>query len=337
MGQFKTSFATERVRRYLLQKILRGGSQPTRLPTERELTELLGLSRVTVRRAIADLEAGRYILRFPEKQGIFTNPAMSEITLHSIGIICSSNYVSNREMLLLGAMGDELMARKCFYSLNFFMLHDAGEEELANELRNSGFDCMVSFEPSELTESLLARDLPLLVVEYFGYPRRSSRNFFGTDGEAAGRSVASAIIASGCGRVLFCGDHPEMREGFKQAAGNRIAIDFTDGNERDRKLYDLLKTNCYDGVAAMMREVGLRRLYDALNELELPHQPKLFLYPWPEAELFRNSNPQYDTEVFDTEYFQMQLKKLGRAMAEGVIRTIAGQPVPNTLVNPIRN
>ena len=335
MGMFKTSFATERVRRYLLQMVLRGGSQPVRLPTDRELTETLGLSRVTVRRAVSELCRGCYILKIPGKQGIYTNPAMAEITLHSIGILRSSNYIHNRELSILGAMGEELMRRKCFYSMNFFMLHDASAATLARELRSSGLDCMISFEPSPLVESLLDQGIPLLTVEHFGYPERVSRNFFGTDEAAAGRAAAQAVAHRQFRNILYCGSYPEMRRVFQETLSGSAWIDCIDGTEKPDVFLQILKRKKYDAVIGMMREIGIRKLYDALHELNPAVPPEIYLYPWPESELFREGNPAFPTVVFDTAFFQGQLKKLGQALADGVIRLLAGEAVSGTLINPI--
>ena len=82
-----------------------------------------------------------------------------------------------------------------------------------------------------------------------------------------------------------------------------------------------------DGVAAMTREVGIRALYDMLRELPEIPKPELFLFPWPESELFRRENPGFYTEIFDPPGFLDQLGELGRAVARGVMQVIDDLPV----------
>ena len=63
------SGAGEPVRRYLLSLARQTGSQPEKIPAERDLAELLGVARGTVREAIASLEKQNYLIRIPGRKG----------------------------------------------------------------------------------------------------------------------------------------------------------------------------------------------------------------------------------------------------------------------------
>ncbi len=336
MGKYKSSFATEQVRRFLLQKILRGGPQPARLPTERELTELLGFSRVTVRRAIDELEFGSYILRRPGKQGIYTNPAMAEIATSSIGLLRTSNHVSNREMTILGSMGEELMRQKFFYSLNFFMLYDASVEALVRNISHCGFDCVLAFEGSALVDALLARQIPVLAVDNLCTPAQEyAPGRFGIDWELAGRTAGAIVGRRNFKNILYCGEPSLLLESFRAAVPAAVPITVLPDREVESRLGFMLKDHEFDGAAVMLREVGMRKFFDVLAAIKPAKPPEIFLYPWFEADLFRQGNPEYPITVFNTDFFRDELRRLGRGLADNVIRLFHGQSAAPLRINPV--
>ena len=324
---FSNASETERVRRYLLHRITLSGTQAERLPTEMALVETLQLSRVTVRRAIDDLLRGGYIQKIPGRQGIYTNPAMVDVTMHSIAILQKSNYLDCRLMSVLGAMSDELMRRNCFCSLNFFQTGTDDSQAVARELNNCGFDCILSFSVHPLADKLLACGLPVLIIETPGYPEQGSGNLIAFDNEAFGEKVAQTMIRRKLKKVLFFGNLSEIRQGFCSAGEGNLEITLFENFLNKGSLKEVLKQGAFSGIAAMTREVGLRTLFDALHELPELAKPELFLYPWKESELFQKSNPGFYTEIFDTALFAEQLKALGKAAAGGVMQIINDLPV----------
>ena len=321
------SSETERVRRYLLHKILHSGSQQMRLPTEMSLVENLHVSRVTVRRAIDDLIKGNYIKRIPGKQGIYTNPKMTDFTMHSIAILQSINYLDSRIMSVLGAMSNELLRNKCFCSLNFFVTGNQDFEFVAQELSNCGFDCIIAFSVNPFANKLLAKGLPILIVETPGYPNIGDGNLVVFDNEKFGQLVANAMIKRNLKKVLFFGDLVEIKKGFQKASINNLDITFYEEYLNKDGLKEVLKQGQFSGIAAMTREVGLSTLYDALNELSDIPLPELYLYPWKESELFKSTNLKYYTEHFNTDNFVDGLQNLGKAAAIGVMQVINNLPI----------
>jgi DNA-binding LacI/PurR family transcriptional regulator len=323
---------SERVRRYLLHKILHSGNQQMRLPTEMALVKTLQVSRVTVRRAIDDLIRGNYIQKLPNKQGIYTNPAMVDVTMHSIAILQSTNYLDSRLMSVLGSMSSELLKSKCFCSINFFITGNHSFEFVHQELSNCGFDCILAFSVNPFANKLLAKGLPILIIETPGYPNIGEGNFVAFDNEAFGRQVANEMIKQKLNKVLFLGDLTAIKKGFCEANLGQLEISFYEDYLNKEGLKEVLKNGQFSGIAAMTREVGLRTLYDALHELPQIELPKLYLYPWKESELFKRSNPRYYTEHFNSDAFIDGLLSLGKATAIGVKQIIDDLPIDIPLV-----
>ena len=326
MSSFNAS-ETERVRRYLLQKIVHGGNVPVRLPTEMALVETLKLSRVTVRRAISDLLKGHFIQKIPGRQGIYSNPAMVDVTMHSVAILQKINYFDCRMLSILGAMADELQRNNCFCSFNMFDPGNASPENVIAELKNFGFDCIIARPFDRCAEQLLAAGLPVLQLEVPGYPQKGSGNYVSFDDYGFGELLAQKVIDRKLTKVLFFGNLSGIREGFEAKAAGKFEIGIYEEHLNKEGLKEVLQKGNYSGIAAMTREVGLRTLYDALHELPEIGRPELFLYPWKESEFFKKSNPGFYTDIFDPVQFIEQLKEFGKAAAHGVMQLINDLPV----------
>ena len=326
MSSFNAS-ETERVRRYLLQKIIHSGNAPVRLPTEMSLVETLKLSRVTVRRAISDLLNGHFIQKIPGKQGIYSNPAMVEVTMHSVAIMQKINYFDSRMLSVFGAMAEELQRSNCFCSFNMFDPGNEPVEKVIGELETFGFDCIIARSFDLLAEKLLAAGLPVLLLEVPGSPEKGSGNYISFDNYGFGELLAQKVIARKLPKVLFFGDLTDIRAGFEAASAGKFEIGVYEEHLNKEGLKEVLKKGNYSGIAAMTREVGLRTLYDVLHESPEIGCPELFLYPWKESELFKRSNPGFYTEIFDPGAFIKQLRELGKAAARGVIQIINDLPV----------
>lgn len=75
------------IREYLYRRVVKTGSEPEQLPSERKLAQDFGVARETVRRVIAELEASNNCIRIPGKKALFTNPAHSNPDVHFIGVL----------------------------------------------------------------------------------------------------------------------------------------------------------------------------------------------------------------------------------------------------------
>lgn len=319
---------TERARRYLLHKIIHSGRESMRLPTERELMETLQLSRVTIRRAINDLLQGHFIQKLPGRQGIYTNPVMVDVTMHSLVVLKKTNYIDSRNMSTLGAMCNELLRSSCFCSLNHFQTGGYTPQQIADELKIGDFDCIIILSPTlQLCEELSRRDIPFLALEPPGYANAQHSNLISFDHEDFGRKIAGTMLKRKLKKVLFFSDLPDIYHGFCEVGKDQFDIAYCDSILDKNGLKKLISAGQYDGIAAMTREVGIQTLYDVLRELPEIKKPELFLFPWPESQLFKKSNPGYYTEIFDPSSFLDQLQELGKAAAHGVMQVLNDLPV----------
>ena len=219
MAFHRTSPATEPVRRYLLHAVAKSGPEPERLLSERELAQKLRLSRVTVRRAIEELEESHFIIRRPGRKGAFTNPAMSSEVEHTIGVMIYQNYIGRIFSQFLSGLSEELYSMGDHYSMS--LIHNkrgiCSPEDFAFEIENSGFDCLVwhmqTPEDVAVINLLLKHDFPVLTICNPNFPEwvHPDRNWFGLDTEVRpdtvycqrrcldlGRKIARAILGGGC-------------------------------------------------------------------------------------------------------------------------------------------
>ena len=207
---YKNSFATEAVRRYLLQLIAKSGPEPERLPPERELAERLHLSRVTVRRAIEELENMSYILRLPGRKGAFTNPAVASEVEHTIGIVVYQNYVGQIFSQFLSGLSGELYRCGHHYNFSLFQRSGSSASQVAFELENSGYDCIVwhtqAPEDLEVIRLLHLHKFPVFTLCNPNFPEwgMAPGQNYGLDMQQAGEAQAAFLLKKQCRKPVLC-------------------------------------------------------------------------------------------------------------------------------------
>ncbi len=329
MSYHRTLPATEPVRRYLLQMVAKSGSEPVRLLSERDLAEKLHLSRVTVRRAIEELEALRCIIRLPGRKGAFTNPEMASKVEHAVGIVVYRNYIGQLFSQFLSGISEELYSQGHPFCLSLFRGAGKTPAEQAFELENSGYDCVVwhTQTPEDLAviDLLLRHDFPVLTICNPNYPEwgRPRRAWYGFDLEDAGDAVASRFLRCGCGKILYCSRNAEFLLPLRRGLSRR-GVSLPDENvlleEKDffQRIPPLL-TSGADGLFCRMNEASTTALLEFLAGMKNSRGLKIILPPRIFSERCRREYPQLDIEFPDTAYFQRQCIALGRRVAHGIL------------------
>ncbi len=199
---------TEKIRQQILSDILRGRYAPgDRLPTERETAMQAGCSRVTVRRAFAQLQNAGIIERSPSRgtrvSRVFNG---SRQPIGSIGIVASLKEDFSVEFI-------EALCRTCRTSDILTVLAPADDEpekqpELAIRLVSSGILNLVIWGLDRRFDFSLFERLRVLGVNLVFFDRLLPgpwADFIGLDNRDAMEQLFRAAYADGLERALFIG------------------------------------------------------------------------------------------------------------------------------------
>lgn len=338
MAYYKKSLATEPVRRYLLQMIAKSGSKPERLLPERDLAEKLHLSRVTVRRAIEELECVNYIIRLPGRRGAFTNPAMSTRAEHAIGIVVSQNYIGQHFSLFLSGLSQKLYEMNIHYCFSLYSKPDKTPEEIAFELENSGFDCIVwhtqTPEDVEVIDLLHAHHFPALTICNLSYPewRKPATAWYHFDFENAAKVLASYFIREKCRKVVFYSNDglclPVFRKTLEE---NDIPLDdscvFNDIQKLKKSLPSLLADGM-DGLFCHWDDPQAKEILYAISSEKERYNVKILLSPGLESLRDKGEFPHLNIALPDMDYYRRQCVALGSEVANGIVDILDSGTIP---------
>ena len=206
--------AGEPVRRYLMSLVSQGGKTPVKIPAERELAEMLGLSRGTVRRAIAYFEESHFLMRLPGRKGAFTDPRASRMVMASIGIVMDANWFEHRRIIILKGFSDALTELKINHSCCFEFRRSLDNETFAESLRYSGHSLLLVLQSEDAhfqEKELGSGKIPVISYD-------ASRLF---DHEYAGETIAEFFLRRKCRKVIFwCVDNLKRESFLRHLAEN---------------------------------------------------------------------------------------------------------------------
>lgn len=120
------------IREYLYRRVVKTGTAPEQLPSERKLAQEFGVARETVRRVIAELEESKNCIRLPGKKALFTNPDQSNPDVNFIGILahhCRGAELSHYAQSILSRIHLQLEAYSPFYQILSLPEHFSPEEK----------------------------------------------------------------------------------------------------------------------------------------------------------------------------------------------------------------
>lgn len=225
MSERKDALLTLPVKRYLQRRVDKAGTLPELLPGEMELTRKFGVSRVTVRRAILDLEESGYVIRLPNRRGLFTNPRESKGMPHIIGIVGGdrqSIFFDKFTAMILSGFIPEMEEELCqfeFLSLSGFV--PSGTRDTAF-VRGMGVDALFWLIPLAediaLIENLIREHYPVVTVNspFLSNYRSPSSNCIGFDFAQKGRQWAQFFLKRHLSSPVYCGGTEERLEAFRE-------------------------------------------------------------------------------------------------------------------------
>jgi GntR family transcriptional regulator of arabinose operon len=208
-----------------------------RLPTESELVKTFDTSRVTVNRALRELQLAGFIDRRVGSGSYVCASAAQDYTfgllIPDLGRteifepICrgmAEAQVGQEQVLLWGrSPGNsddvETQARelcqqwiaKKVAGVFFAPLELTGEKDRINE---------------RIAELFIASDIPVVLLDrdVVPYPERSSYDLVGIDNRRAGYVVTSHLVGAGCKRLIFVGRHRSAPSCVARGVGFRDAL-----------------------------------------------------------------------------------------------------------------
>ncbi|MBR2425182.1 MAG: LacI family DNA-binding transcriptional regulator [Lentisphaeria bacterium] len=321
MAYHRTSMATEPVRRYLLQIIAKSGAEPERLLPERDLAEKLHLSRVTVRRAIKELEDVNYIIRIPGRRGAFTNPAMSSNAEHAIGIVVSQNYIGQLFSLFLSGISERLYESGVHFCFSLYCKPDKSVQEIAFELENSGYDCLVwhtqSPEDLEVISLLQQHNFPVLTICNPNYPEWGTpeKRWYNFDFDDGGKIQASYFLQKKCKRVIYFGKNCNVMPSFqKELKEHGIRVDETSDFTQLKTFLDAGANGIYcQHDEALTKDL----LFYISSRKDLAGVP-ILLPPRLMSTRYKEDFPHLNITLPDINYFRQQCVVLGKEVADGI-------------------
>jgi len=208
-----------------------------RLPTESELVRSFDTSRVTVNRALRELQLAGFIDRRVGSGSYVCASAAQDYTfgllIPDLGRteifepICrgmAEAHVGQQQVLLWGRspgqsedvegqareLCQQWIAKKVA-GVFFAPLELSGEKDRVNE---------------RIAELFAASDIPVVLLDrdVVPYPERSSYDLVGIDNRRAGYVVTSHLVGAGCKRLIFVGKHRSAPSCVARGVGFREAL-----------------------------------------------------------------------------------------------------------------
>lgn len=214
-----------RIRRYVMNLILRADGKAAQIPTIQELSEKFGVSRPTVSKAMKELTSEGYIIG---KRGIgtFTNPARRAIVaigkkLPLVGIMISDGLNVHLDKYIGCALA-EILKQVVFIPAiaHLVTVGTSDPEQAVKEILDEQLDALVVFGSNRFTPQLRATGLPVIVSDY--RPRIPGSVYF--DYEDWGYRCGKQLLKENRRNIVFLHDQtpwnvsfPGIRRAYQEA------------------------------------------------------------------------------------------------------------------------
>ena len=322
MVKFYNSAAGEPVRRYLLSLARQTGSLPEKIPAERDLAELLGVARGTVRDAIASLEEQNYLIRIPGRKGAFTNPQSANAVMISIGVLSGANWFDRLRQQTLRGFSDVLFENRIDYSFHMELTNGMIDQRFMQTIRHSGHSLLLDLnQNSEQVEMLQNVGIP--IVNY------CSEQLF--DEVHAGRLVADFFLKRGCRKVIYwCADDARYRH-FQDRMHKNQAECIVEPPDQIGKAESFLTDACLKKTDGMFLGLNLYNISDMLKFLSAKKANfPILLPPALGLEMRLKDYPLLNLHQMDLDFWDNAILQTGRQLgthALELLRNPQAKPV----------
>lgn len=140
----KLSIVTNYLLGYISENNLTNGQK---LPTENEMLEATGVSRVTLRRALSNLQDEHYIFSV-QGSGYFVGENAFKSSTFTVPIIISYNQENSQILNTVNGAQSYLKSRMCGFEVHVTQRDANAEKEILMHLFNNGCKCVILFPVS---------------------------------------------------------------------------------------------------------------------------------------------------------------------------------------------
>lgn len=207
-NQAKYQQCLEKIRRYIQVNHLVEGD---RLPTEPQMMEALGVSRITVRRAVSELEAQGVVKKIQGSGTFLSAPPTLHLSQPAIPLVIPGDSSDSALLSLIQGAGDCLAKYGC-RTTNYFANY-GGEDEarILRQLAAAGEKCVLVFPADDRVNRHLFPELERQGMKFVYMGRRptwSSGSFVGSDDVSGGYQATCHLIGQGYSRIAFLSSAP---------------------------------------------------------------------------------------------------------------------------------
>ena len=140
----KLSIVIDYLTEYIKTNELKEGQ---RLPTESEMINATGVSRVTLRRALANLQEDKYIVSI-QGSGYFVGSGLSTSQSHTVPIILSYDHQNSQILNIVSGAQSYLKSKMCDLEVHVSRRDPEAEKEMLLQLYKQGCRCVILFPVS---------------------------------------------------------------------------------------------------------------------------------------------------------------------------------------------
>ena len=327
MTKSLNSAAGEPVRRYLLSLARQAGSQPEKIPAERDLAELLGVARGTVREAIASLVAQNYLIRIPGRKGAFTNPQNADTAMISIGILTSSNWFNRLLQMILRGFSDVLFENGIDFSFHIELCDVMTIPQLIQTIRHSGYSLLLNLCEDRIKDKVLP-EIGIPVIN-------CCRNLL-ADEVHAGHLIADFFLKRNCRNVIYWCPDTNRYCHFQQRMLENHAACFHETPDQVGKAEQLLsrnKLNEADGMFLGHNPYNISNMLEYLSagKVKFP----ILLPPYPGQDNWLKEYPELDLNLMDLKFWDDSHRQTGCQLGKYALELLR-DPLAEPEYTPVR-
>lgn len=206
----KLSIVTDYLNDYIRKNALENGA---RLPTESELIEHIGVSRVTLRRALANMQEKKLIHSI-QGSGYYVGELRACRT-DTVPLIISYDHENSKILNIVHGAQDYLNHRNCKVDVHISRRNPQTEREMITSLFEDGHQCIIIFPVSsedniDFYFRMIQKGLKLVFID-----RRpqfiNCCSFVRSDNTTGGYLAAKHLIEQGHRNIVVFGLEPLMR------------------------------------------------------------------------------------------------------------------------------
>lgn len=301
--QAKYQLCCDEIMQYIQRNHLAEGD---RLPTEPQLTQMLGVSRITVRRAVSELEAAGILKKVQGSGTFLAAPPSRQLSQASIPLVIPGDSTDNALLSLIQGAGDCLAQFGC-RTANYFANYGGGDERrILSQLAAEGTKCVLIFPSDDRVNRHLFPTLEQQGMDfvYMGRkPTYASGSFVGPDDVSGGYQAANHLIRRGYSRIVFLSSSPASVAhsiphrllGYRQALEEHgISFDeryvrcIEEGENFADVLSQLMSLEPKPDAFFCVNDVTAVELMYRLEPYQVPGQPRLAVIGFDNSSILRS-------------------------------------------------